>query len=235
MARDRTRERSIRATGRRCARSATTTCCPSRASCRASCEARSSATGRTRSSIRPMRTGSSATACCTPSRWRTARPAIATAGCARRSSWPSMTPAAPSGPARASAARSCPMRRLRPSSTAASPIPTSSGTRGKLLALEEAHLPTEIDPKTLATRGYVDYARGIAGPVTAHPKIDPVTGELIFFGYNATGPFSTGMTYRRDRGFRRRQPLRAVRGALLQHGARLHRHGKATCCSRSCR
>jgi carotenoid cleavage dioxygenase-like enzyme len=66
---------------------------------------------------------------------------------------------------------------------------------GKLLALEEAHLPTEIDPKTLATRGYVDYARGIAGPVTAHPKIDPVTGELIFFGYNATGPFSAGMTY----------------------------------------
>ena len=41
----------------------------------------------------------------------------------------------------------------------------------------------------------MDYARGIAGPVTAHPKIDPVTGELIFFGYNATGPFSKGMTY----------------------------------------
>jgi len=66
---------------------------------------------------------------------------------------------------------------------------------GKLLALEEAHLPTEIDPKMLATKSYVDYARGIAGPVTAHPKIDPVTGELIFFGYSATGPFSTGMTY----------------------------------------
>lgn len=65
---------------------------------------------------------------------------------------------------------------------------------GRLLALEEAHLPIEIDPGTLATRGYIDYPRGIAGPVTAHPKIDPVTGELIFFGYNATGPFSTGMT-----------------------------------------
>jgi len=66
---------------------------------------------------------------------------------------------------------------------------------GKLLALEEAHLPTEIDPTTLDTRGYVDYARRVAGPVTAHPKIDPVTGELIFFGYSTTGPFSTGMTY----------------------------------------
>jgi carotenoid cleavage dioxygenase-like enzyme len=66
---------------------------------------------------------------------------------------------------------------------------------GRLLALEEAHLPTEIDPKTLDTRGYVDYARRIAGPVTAHPKIDPITGELIFFGYSAAGPFSAGMTY----------------------------------------
>ena len=66
---------------------------------------------------------------------------------------------------------------------------------GRLLALEEAHLPTEIDPATLETRGYVDYGRRIAGPVTAHPKIDPATGELIFFGYNATGPFSAGMTY----------------------------------------
>ena len=66
---------------------------------------------------------------------------------------------------------------------------------GKLLALEEAHLPTEIDPATLETRGYLDYARRIAGPVTAHPKIDPVTGEMLFFGYNATGPFTPGMTY----------------------------------------
>lgn len=66
---------------------------------------------------------------------------------------------------------------------------------GKLLALEEAHLPTEIEPTTLATKGYVDYAKRIAGPVTAHPKIDPVTGEMIFFGYSASGPLSAGMTY----------------------------------------
>ena len=106
---------------------------------------------------------------------------------------------------------------------------------GKLLALEEAHLPTEIDPKTLDTQGYVDYARGIAGPVTAHPKIDPVTGELIFFGYSATGPFSTGMTYGAIATLRCRQPLRTLRCALRQHGARLHRDGRTTCCSRSCR
>ena len=58
---------------------------------------------------------------------------------------------------------------------------------GRLLALEEGHLPTEIEPGTLKTRGYCDYGGGIAGPFTAHPKIDPVTGEMVFFGYNAGG------------------------------------------------
>ena len=106
---------------------------------------------------------------------------------------------------------------------------------GKLLALEEAHLPTEIDPKTLETRGYVDYARGIAGPVTAHPKIDPVTGEMIFFGYTATGPFSTGMTYGAIAAVRRRHPRRALRGALSPAWSTTSSSRRTTCCSRSCR
>jgi carotenoid cleavage dioxygenase-like enzyme len=66
---------------------------------------------------------------------------------------------------------------------------------GRLLALEEAHLPTEIEPRTLKTRGYCDYDGGIAGPFTAHPKIDPVNGELVFFGYNASGPFSPTLSF----------------------------------------
>jgi carotenoid cleavage dioxygenase-like enzyme len=71
---------------------------------------------------------------------------------------------------------------------------------GRLLALEEAHLPTEIEPGTLQTRGYCDYKGGLyqdglAGPFTAHPKIDPVSGEMVFFGYNAAGPFSPALSY----------------------------------------
>ncbi|MDM0078914.1 carotenoid oxygenase family protein [Variovorax sp. J2P1-59] len=66
---------------------------------------------------------------------------------------------------------------------------------GRLLALEEAHLPIEIDPVTLATRGPFDFGGGLSGPFTAHPKTDPVTGEMLFFGYGATGPLSSGMTY----------------------------------------
>ncbi len=66
---------------------------------------------------------------------------------------------------------------------------------GRLLALEEAHLPIEIAPDTLATLGVCDFDGGLSGPFTAHPKTDPATGELLFFGYGATGPLSSGMSY----------------------------------------
>eukprot|EP01037_Dinobryon_pediforme_P033638 gene33638-39163_t len=66
---------------------------------------------------------------------------------------------------------------------------------GRLLALEEGHLPTEIDPGTLNRLGYCDYQGAIAGPFTAHPKIDPGTGEMIFFGCNARGPFSPVLSF----------------------------------------
>ena len=53
---------------------------------------------------------------------------------------------------------------------------------GKLLALEEGHKPFELDPVTLESRGYVDDYRG---NVTAHPKLDPQTGEMVWFGYSS--------------------------------------------------
>ena len=33
------------------------------------------------------------------------------------------------------------------------------------------------------------------GPVTAHPKFDPVSGEMLFFGYSANGPGSNAIRY----------------------------------------
>ncbi|HUO91783.1 MAG TPA: carotenoid oxygenase family protein [Rhizomicrobium sp.] len=66
---------------------------------------------------------------------------------------------------------------------------------GKLLALEEAHQPFAVDPKTLASKGYETYA-GAARHFTAHPKIDPETGEMLFFGYGVGDvPLSAGMVY----------------------------------------
>jgi carotenoid cleavage dioxygenase-like enzyme len=62
---------------------------------------------------------------------------------------------------------------------------------GKLFALKEDALPIELDPNTLATRGAYDFGGQYASKTfTAHPKIDPLTGDLICYGYEATGDLS---------------------------------------------
>jgi len=66
---------------------------------------------------------------------------------------------------------------------------------GRLLALEEGHPPIEIDPATLATRGPRFFGGRLDGPFTAHPKIDPLTGELVFFGFAAAGPLSAEISF----------------------------------------
>ncbi|MCY4277157.1 MAG: carotenoid oxygenase family protein [Gammaproteobacteria bacterium] len=66
---------------------------------------------------------------------------------------------------------------------------------GKLLALEEGHLPFELDSASLDSLGVWSFDGGYEGPMTAHPKFDPETGEMLFFGYMAGGPFSDDMTF----------------------------------------
>jgi carotenoid cleavage dioxygenase len=64
---------------------------------------------------------------------------------------------------------------------------------GKLMALEEGHAPFEMDPQSLDSKGYLTAYRG---QVTAHPKIDPQTGEMVWFGYGVGDmPLSAGMSY----------------------------------------
>ncbi|MGE0718833.1 MAG: carotenoid oxygenase family protein [Alphaproteobacteria bacterium] len=67
---------------------------------------------------------------------------------------------------------------------------------GRLLALEEAHRPFALDPATVASDGYLTLGDGTVKRFTAHPKIDPVTGEMLFFAYS-TGEemFSAEMSY----------------------------------------
>ena len=60
---------------------------------------------------------------------------------------------------------------------------------GKLLALMEAALPTALAPGTLATLAEYDFGGRLPGPMTAHPKIDPETGEMLFFGYSPMPPY----------------------------------------------
>ncbi len=64
---------------------------------------------------------------------------------------------------------------------------------GRLMALEEGHMPTELDPITLETKGYIEAYKD---RVTAHPKLDPVTGEMVWFGYSiGEMPFSRMVSY----------------------------------------
>ena len=62
---------------------------------------------------------------------------------------------------------------------------------GKLLSLGEAGLPYVMNPDDLSTIAPHDYGGQLKGAMTAHPKVDPVTGELFFFGYKPVKPYLT--------------------------------------------
>ena len=59
---------------------------------------------------------------------------------------------------------------------------------GGLFALKEDGLPYELDPDTLETLGRHDFKGRLQSLTrTAHPKLDPATGELLSHGYEARG------------------------------------------------
>lgn len=67
---------------------------------------------------------------------------------------------------------------------------------GKLLALDEWYGPAALDPETLETLIPEDDFEGKhVGAFTAHPKIDPDTGEMFGFGYQSAGVGSAEMSY----------------------------------------
>ena len=61
---------------------------------------------------------------------------------------------------------------------------------GRLLALWEQGLPTEVTPE-LDTVGEWSFGGELQGAMTAHPRIDPRTGEMLFFSYNLFPPYLT--------------------------------------------
>lgn len=67
---------------------------------------------------------------------------------------------------------------------------------GRMFALKEDSHPVEIDPLTLETFGPWDYdGRLHSVNATAHPKIDPRTGALVFFSYAARGETTPDIAY----------------------------------------
>lgn len=61
----------------------------------------------------------------------------------------------------------------------------------RLLSSGEVGLPFEIDPEDLSTVGVFDFGGALSTWMTAHPKTDPDTGLLHFFGYGFAPPYLT--------------------------------------------
>lgn len=67
---------------------------------------------------------------------------------------------------------------------------------GKLLALKEDSPALVMDPLTLETEGYTNWGgKCTSQTFTAHPKIDPITGNLVAFSYASKGILTKDCTY----------------------------------------
>jgi carotenoid cleavage dioxygenase-like enzyme len=67
---------------------------------------------------------------------------------------------------------------------------------GRLLALKEDSHAVELDPHSLETIGTWDYGGKLRSEtMTAHPRLDPRTRELYFFGYEASGLASRDVAF----------------------------------------
>ncbi|KAK1546962.1 9-cis-epoxycarotenoid dioxygenase 1 [Colletotrichum paranaense] len=65
-----------------------------------------------------------------------------------------------------------------------------------LLAIKEDAPPYLMDPITLETKGLCDFDGQLPScTFTAHPKLDPATGELVCFGYEAKGDGTPDVCY----------------------------------------
>ena len=61
---------------------------------------------------------------------------------------------------------------------------------GRILALQEVNLPYEVTPE-LETVGAYDFNGALKQMMTAHPKVDPETGEMLFLSNSPTPPHLT--------------------------------------------
>ncbi len=62
---------------------------------------------------------------------------------------------------------------------------------GRLLSLGEVGWPFELSPQDMSTVGPFDFGGKLGPTMTAHPKVDPDTGRMHFFGYEFLRPALT--------------------------------------------
>ncbi|KAM6570637.1 hypothetical protein CsatB_018622 [Cannabis sativa] len=90
---------------------------------------------------------------------------------------------------------------------------------GKLLALSEADKPyvlKVLEDGDLQTLGLLDYDKRLTHSFTAHPKVDPFTGEMFTFGYAHTPPYITYRVISKD-GFMHEPVPITVSDPIMMH------------------
>lgn len=86
---------------------------------------------------------------------------------------------------------------------------------GKIMALEEGHFPWIVS-KDLDTVGPHDFGGKLKTAMTAHPRICPETGELLFFGYGAVPPYLTYHRVAKDGTLVQSEEI-TVKGPTMMH------------------
>jgi carotenoid cleavage dioxygenase len=100
------------------------------------------------------------------------------------------------------------------------PYPNRANTalvwhHGKLLALWEGGPPHEIKVPNLETAGPYTFGARLKHAFTAHPKVDPKTGELMFFGYSPVPPFLQYSVAKRDGTIKSTTPIELPRAVMM--------------------
>jgi carotenoid cleavage dioxygenase len=85
----------------------------------------------------------------------------------------------------------------------------------KLLALWEVGEPYELTLPELGTVGPTTFGGKLRQPFTAHPKVDPVTGELLFFGYVPNRPVVLFGTLNKNGEWIGAQPVKLEKPAMI--------------------
>ncbi|MFO0944422.1 MAG: carotenoid oxygenase family protein [Planctomycetota bacterium] len=87
---------------------------------------------------------------------------------------------------------------------------------GRLLALWEGGEPHEVKVPSLDTVGPYTFDGKLKHNFTAHPKIDPKTGEMMFFGYSTIAPMARYSVADRDGQIVRTETIR-LRKPVMMH------------------
>ena len=96
------------------------------------------------------------------------------------------------------------------------------GHAGRILALTEGSMPYELSP-TLETLRRTDFGGPLPTGFTAHPKVDPLTGEMLAFSVLVRGAVPH---LSRDRRGREARAQRADHDPALGDDARLRGHAR---------